>query len=198
MRARWALLAAGVRVELREVVLRNKPAALLAVSPKATVPVLDLGAAGVIEQSLEIMYWALAQQDPQQWLLGVDAALIACLDGAFKQALDRYKYPDRFADSCPKAARAEGEVFLHVLEQRLAQQRFLTGDQFRFTDAAVMPFVRQFAAVDAEWFAEAPYQCLQQWLAQGLASPAFAAVMTAYAPWHPDAAPVYFPPLADG
>ena len=119
MRARMALLVSGVPFELREVLLRDKPAAMVAASPKATVPVLVLEDGAVIDESLDIMRWALRRHDPEDWLAGDDAALIARFDDRFKHHLDRYKYPDRHRAD-PSEHRAAGLALLGELERRLA------------------------------------------------------------------------------
>ena len=151
MRARLALAISGTVCELREVKLSAKPAAMLAASPKGTVPVLVLPDGQVIEQSLEIMRWALAQGDPEGWLCRDDPALIARNDGAFKHDLDRYKYPERHS-SDPLVHRESGLAFLRELDARLAAHGQLCGAKRGITDTAIMPFVRQFASVDAAWF----------------------------------------------
>jgi UPF0176 protein len=198
MRARLALQAAGVRCELREVALKQKPEALLQASPKGTVPVLVLPDR-VIEQSLDILLWALAQHDPQQWL-PTDAAvqtdamqLVAQCDGDFKHHLDRYKYPNRYDLTDGLAHRAQGALWLASLEARLAAQGFLIDCQWRWADAAIAPFVRQFARTDAAWFAAQPWPALQAWLAAFEASPTFGRVMKSYKPWHMGQAQVVFP-----
>lgn len=177
IRARMALRVSGVRYRLEEVALRAKPPGLIAASPKATVPVLVLEDGQVIEESLAIMHWALERHDPEQWLAGNDAALIARNDGIFKHHLDRYKYPDRHA-SDPAEHRAAGLAILADLEQRLARHANLCSDARSLTDIALFPFVRQFAAVEPAWFAAQPIPAVQAWLARHLASPLFTAVMT--------------------
>jgi len=184
MRARLALAVSGTRCELREVVLRAKPAAMLAASPKGTVPVLVLPDGTVVDQSLDIMHWSLGRSDPEEWLLRVDAELIAKNDGSFKHDLDRYKYPDRHG-SDPLSHRESGVVFLQELEARLAKGDQLCGERRGLADAAIMPFVRQFAAVDREWFAALPLARVQAWLRDHVASDLFARVMTRFAPWSP-------------
>ena len=170
MRARFALLASGQRCELREVVLRDKPAELLAASPKGTVPVLVDVEGTVIDQSLDIMHWALARQDPEQWLQpdrGTHAdmlALIAQCDGDFKQQLDRYKYPNRFEGADAAAHRLLGAQFLDELNERLQGSTHLFGERPALADMAIAPFVRQFAQTDAGWFALQPWSALQRWL----------------------------------
>ncbi len=152
MRARMALWVAGITVELREVKLAAKPPQLIEASPKATVPVLVLSDGAVIDESLAIMRWALAQNDPEGWLAGDDAALIAINDGAFKHHLDRAKYPARYeADGIDH--RAEGLAQLMPLEARLERGAYLCGPTRTLTDIALFPFIRQFAAIEPEWFA---------------------------------------------
>ena len=185
MRARMALHYAGIAVETREITLKAKPAHLLQVSPKGTVPVLVLADGTVIDQSLDIMHWALQQHDPDNWLGSPQqqvhtAALIADNDGAFKRALDQYKYAIRFPEQPPQAYRAEGERFLQQLEACLAQQAYLLSDHVNLADVAIFPFVRQFAMVDPAWFEASPYPRLQAWLNAWLASERFAAIMQKY------------------
>lgn len=185
MRARLALAVSGVRYELREVKLSDKPAAMLALSPKATVPVLHLPDGRVIDESLDIIRWALAAHDPEAWLSRDDPALIAANDGGFKHDLDRYKYPERHGSDAD-AHRERALTFLAVLERRLAVERHLCGAQRGLADAAILPFVRQFAGVDPAWFAHRPLAGVQTWLAGHLASDLFAAIMTLRPRWVPD------------
>ncbi|MEI8570660.1 glutathione S-transferase [Methylomonas sp. LW13] len=189
MRARLAIAVSGVSVALREIELSNKPEAMLAISPKGTVPLLLLPDGRVIEQSLDIMLWALAQHDPQNWLNQAPEdtqRLIDWNDGDFKYYLDRYKYADRYPEQTPADYRQQGEVFLAELETRLQRHKFLCGDNFSLADAATLPFIRQFAAVDNAWFENSPYPALQQWLNTFLRSNLFAAVMQKYPPWNVD------------
>ncbi len=179
MRARLALRYSGATVQIVEVSLKAKPAEMLALSPKGTVPVLSVEGR-VIEESLAIMQWALAQHDPEDWLLGGDPSaleLIAENDGAFKHHLNRYKYAERYPEQPMEHYRAEGEVFLQKLEGLLAGREFLLADHLSLADVALAPFVRQFAHVDREWFASTPYRRLQAWLQRFLESPLFIAVM---------------------
>ena len=186
IRARLALVVSETRCEVREVKLRDKPAALIAASPKATVPVLVLPDGCVIDESLDIMRWALGRNDPERWLEGDDAGLIAANDGPFKHHLDRYKYPDRHG-SDPAAHRACGLALLAALEMRLEEQTWLCGRRQSLTDAAIMPFVRQFAAVDRTWFDAQRLPRLQRWLGAQISSPLFAAIMIARPTWRPEA-----------
>lgn len=181
MRARMALIASGTQFSLVEVTLSAKPVELLAASPKATVPVLVLPDGTVIDESLDIMRWALARRDPGDWLSSVDEVLITTNDGPFKHHLDRYKYPQRH-NSDPVAHRTAALEILEALERRLAAWPQLHGDAPGFTDIALFPFVRQFAAADAGWFAAQPLPMVQDWLARHLASPLFAAAMVRQPP----------------
>jgi glutathione S-transferase len=194
IRARLALKASGLPVELREIVLRAKPAEMLAISPKGTVPVLQLPDGQVIEQSLDIMRWTLAQHDPLQWLAHdgtpASATLIAHNDGPFKQLLDRYKYPERHPERPQAAYRDDAlETFLLPLEHRLQAHANLLGDQPGLTDMALLPFIRQFAQVDAHWFEHAPLPALRAWLKHHLASPLFEGVMLKWPLWQAGAPP---------
>ncbi|CAN5401709.1 glutathione S-transferase [soil metagenome] len=189
MRARMALIVSGVACAVREVVLRDKPPELIAASPKATVPVLMLEDGSVIEESLDIMHWALARCDPERWLAGDDAALIAASDGAFKHHLDRYKYPDRHA-SDPHEHRDAALSLLAPLEARLAIHAHLCGATRSLTDVAIFPFVRQFAAVDPGWFAAQPVARVRAWLATQVESPLFERAMVRRRPWQPNDAPI--------
>ena len=190
MRARLALAVSGQTVELREVVLRNKPSELLAASPKATVPVLVLPDGQVIEQSLDIMRWALEHHDPEGWLqapLAEILALVAQVDGPFKHHLDRYKYPGRYEDdSCSRSLHEHRQALEHMVsewEQRLAVQPCLFGAHPTLADMGMVPFVRQFAHVDAAWFAAQSWPQVQKWLADFEHSALFAQVMQKCAPW---------------
>jgi glutathione S-transferase len=201
MRARLGILFAEMKVELREIVLKNKPEQMLAISPKGTVPVLELAEDGsanslVIEESREILEWALQQNDPQG-LLNVDLinanALIDRNDNEFKHWLDRYKYADRHPELSQLEYRQQGEVFLQALEHLLARNRYLLGDNISIADIGIMPFVRQFAHVDREVFYRLPYPNLQQWLREWLEHPAFQQVMVKYQPWQEGDDRVIFP-----
>jgi glutathione S-transferase len=199
MRARLALLVSEQVCELREVVLKQKPPELLQASPKATVPVLVLADGQVLDQSLEIMRWALERHDPQDWLLDKGEALNAALnwvarcDTDFKPQLDRYKYPHRFCLDDASPARLSGSVFLNALNIELLKHPHLMGDALSLADVAIAPFVRQFAHTDPAWFAQQPWPALQHWLARFEASDLYAQVMKKMAPWQSSQAPVYFP-----
>lgn len=195
MRARLALRVSGQAHELREVILRNKPADLLAASPKGTVPVLVMPNGQVMEQSLDIMRWALQQHDPQGWL-SADCAtmdkLIAANDGAFKHSLDRYKYPNRYADEhdgdepvFAQRHRSQAAGWLTQLDALLTRNDWLCGPRASLADMALLPFVRQFAHTDADWFAAQPWPRLQRWLADFEGSALYASVMEKHPPWQP-------------
>lgn len=196
MRARLALVASRTRVELREVKLSAKPEEMLAASPKGTVPVLVLPDGRVIDQSIDIMRNVLALNDPEDWLSGDDPELIAMNDGPFKHDLDRYKYPERYG-SDDLSHRTAALAFLEKLERRLTTNAHLTGTIWGLTDAAIFPFVRQFAAVDQGWFDTLPLPSLKGWLNGGLTSKLFATVMVRSALWAPGKAPILFPSDGD-
>ncbi len=192
MRARLAVKASGVQVHLREILLRDKPAAMLAASPKGTVPVLQTDT-GVIEESFDVMRWALAQNDPQGWLKMPEAGfdLIAEADGPFKSALDRYKYHVRHVDGTREVAQAQGAAFLLKLDGMLAGETWLYGTQ-SLADMAILPFVRQFANTDRAWFDLQDWGNLLRWLNAFTQSDAFDAVMGKYAPWQAGEDGVFF------
>jgi len=183
MRARMALRYSGIALDIVEVSLKAKPAEMLALSSKGTVPVLQVDGR-VIDESLEIMGWALAQHDPQDWRLRDDpegqaltAALLEENDQVFKLHLNRYKYPERHPEYSKEHYRSEGERFLRRLEALLDTRPFLAAEHQSLADVAVQPFIRQFAHVDRDWFAQAPYPRLQTWLQGLLDSELFEAIM---------------------
>lgn len=182
MRARMALRVAGIEVEQIEISLRDKPKVMLDISPKGTVPVLQCPDGRVIEQSLEIMRWALQQNDPQKWLRHADDAeqvsLIQRNDTDFKHWLDRYKYAERYPDFTAQYYREQAiSALLDGLEARLAHNQYLGGQNPCLSDVAIFPFVRQFAAVDANWFGTADLPALRNWLQGWVESELFASVM---------------------
>ncbi|HCR98873.1 MULTISPECIES: glutathione S-transferase [Halomonas] len=197
MRARLGLLFAELPVELREITLKNKPAQMLAISPKGTVPVLQLFDGTVIEESREIMVWALEQQDPQGLLdakVSAQAnALIEQNDNEFKHWLDRYKYADRHLEMTQAEYRQRGEAFLQVLEEKLTQKPYLLGDNATIADIGIMPFIRQFAHVDRDVFYSLPYPHLQRWLQHWLEHAFFLQAMTKFHPWQEGDDVVVFP-----
>lgn len=197
MRARLGLLFAGLQVELREITLKNKPPQMLAISPKGTVPVLQLLDGTVIEESREIMTWALTQQDTQGLLaaqtLPQANALIDKNDNEFKYWLDRYKYADRHLEMSQAEYRQRGEVFLQMLEALLIKNSYLLGESITIADIGIMPFVRQFAHVNRKVFYDLPYPNLQRWLQDWLNHPLFLQAMTKFVPWQEKDDVVVFP-----
>lgn len=189
MRGRMGLSMAGLPVHLREVVLRDKPADMLAASPKGTVPVLVTASGEVVDESLDVMRWALAQNDPEGWLAAAPETtdmLISRNDGPFKQALDRYKYPNRYSDEnlMPGAAREAGLEILGDLNSRLeAHGGQLVQPTRSLADMAIFPFVRQFAHTDMDWFLAQDLPSLQVWLDGHKQSALFKSVMAKYAQW---------------
>lgn len=184
MRARLALTVSRQDCVLREVVLRDKPPEMLELSPKGTVPVLQLPDGQVLEQSLDIMRWTLARHDPEGWLspdtgsVAEMDALIADSDGDFKHHLDRYKYSVRYGpETDPLYHRSEGAVFLKKLDERLKDQTHLFGNRPCLADFAIFPFVRQFANTGREWFDAQPFTDLQTWLSGHLNSELFLKIM---------------------
>ena len=197
MRARLGILFAELQVELREITLKNKPPQMLAISPKGTVPVLQLLDGTVIEESREIMIWALEQQDPQGLLhdavLHEANVLIDKNDNEFKHWLDRYKYADRHLEMSQTEYRQKGEVFLQLLEKLLTKNPYLLGKGITLADIGIMPFVRQFAHVNRDVFYNLPYPNLQRWLQDWLQHPLFLQAMTKFEPWQDEDEVVVFP-----
>ena len=189
MRARLALHDSGCAVEHREILLRDKPQAMLDASPKGTVPVLVLQEGQVLEESLDIMLWALARNDPENWLDDRDTSLdlIARCDTGFKPHLDRYKYATRYDGADPFAHREAACEFLPDLDHRLSTHPALTGARLRLADIAIFPFVRQFAHTDRDWFDGQRWTALRAWLDSHLGSQRFAAIMKKYPVWAPGA-----------
>ncbi len=194
MRARLAIQSSGRPVQLREILLKDKPAPFLAASPKGTVPVLQDGDT-VVEESRDVMLWALRQSDPEGWLdmpqEGFD--LIDTCDGPFKQALDHTKYAVRFPNRDEAAERAKAMVFLAALNDRLNHSTFLMGPKRRLADMAILPFVRQFANTDRAWFDAQGLVPLTQWLDAFLTSDRFRTIMVKYPPWQAGQDQVLFP-----
>lgn len=200
MRARLAIsyCLPAAYFELREVVLRDKPAAMTNISPKATVPVAQMKNGEVLEESLDIMRFALDENKALKKTLLPESDendifdLVVQNDTDFKWALDRYKYADRYEES-QAYYREKGERFLRQLEDRLDSHRYLMGDALTLADLAIVPFIRQFAHVDKQWFDTSPYPALVQWLDGWLASGLFQGIMQKYPQWHEGDEPIYFP-----
>ena len=188
MRARMALIGAEIELEHREIILKNKPPQMLEASPKGTVPVLVLPDQTVIDESLDVMLWALRQNDPQRWLghneCHLDAAmpLIRQCDGEFKRMLDRYKYADRHPEPA-EVYRNRGLTFLGRLNALLGKNRYLIAEQIAIADIAITPFIRQFAHVDKAWFLQTGLAHLIHWLDTMLGSALFAKAMQKYPLW---------------
>ena len=199
MRARMALAAAGTEVMLREVLLKDKPAELLAASPKATVPVLVLSDGQIIEESLDVMQWALEYSDPLNWLEGeaLDSDWISACDGDFKHWLDRYKYADRYPGHTAEDYRQNAEAFIQRLEDQLSGSKWVGGDAANAIDVALFPFIRQFAGVDPSWWQQAPYPHVKQWLENWLNNALFSAIMAKYPRWESGQPGERFPPNPD-
>ena len=199
IRARHALASTGQQVTLREVVLRDKPACMLERSAKGTVPVLVMPTGEVIDESLDIMRWALHSSDPEGWMEPYKTqaeevdALIARNDGEFKHHLDRYKYTNRYEGADSRQHRDAAERFLDELNERLVGQPFLFGAQMTLADAAILPFIRQFANADRSWFDATPYPHLHRWLSDYLESTQFQALMVKIPQWHSGDDEIVFP-----
>lgn len=182
IRARMALAYANITCELRELILKDKPQDMLKQSPKGTVPVLITADGTVINESLDVMQWALQQNDPEHWL--TDQAnslhLIQNFDKNFKPLLDRYKYADRHPDLSESEHREATLDMITSLDQRLNQNKYLLDQQQRFADVAIFPFIRQYAFVDKAWFDQMPFVHLQKWLENQLKHPLFLKVMPKY------------------
>ncbi|TEW54948.1 glutathione S-transferase [Psychromonas sp. RZ22] len=203
MRARLAIAVAKQQVRLREIVLKHKPAELLAISPNKTIPVLQLDETlnetnntNVVNESLDIMLWALNKSDPQHWLnpsLEDMLHLIQTNDHEFKPWLDKYKYADRFPEYTQQHYREQSHQFLLLLESRLHVQQYLFADHATLADMAIFPFIRQFAAVDKEWFEQSPYPKIRDWLNDLVNGKLFQSCMQKYATWLTSGEEIIFP-----
>ncbi len=189
MRARLALAVSGLDVEHREIVLRDKPEQMLEASPKGTVPVVVLPDGQVIDESEEVMLWALAQHDPLGWLepqrgsLEAMRVLVRRTEDEFKTHLDRYKYSNRYEGANSEEHRKLASLFLRELDAELCETTYLCGERFSFADAAIAPFVRQFANTDREWFDAQSWSALRAWLEEFLASERFVGIMRKHPRW---------------
>jgi glutathione S-transferase len=180
--------------------LKDKPAAMLAASSKGTVPVLIQSDGTVVDESRDIMRWALNQNDPAGWLECADGdnLLVDRCDNEFKHWLDRYKYAVRFPEHDEGWYRQQGEQFLAQLEIRLSQWHYLTGASLSVVDVAIAPFVRQFASVDSPWWSERPYPSVSDWLHEFINSPLFLGAMNKYPQWLEGDADIPFPTKPHG
>lgn len=193
IRARMALAYSQIDYELREVSLKNKPEAMRSISAKATVPLLQLADGKVIDESLDIIQWALASDDPEHYYSGLSARLVSqvdklieCNDSLFKPVLDKYKYADRHPQYSMQHYREQGCQFLDKLEMLLTSNRYLLSDRQCLADIAIFPFIRQFAFVDKDWFDQMDKPNLQRWLSEFLDSNLFNEVMQKHALWQPE------------
>jgi glutathione S-transferase len=173
MRARMALVVANIQCEVYDIDFKNKPDHMLEISPKGTVPVLQTIKGIVIDESLDIVFWALNQSDPEGYLHDSADSLISENDGSFKKALDRYKYPNRFPDEDCSNARHQAQDYLDKLDDILKTNNNLLGDQKSLADICIFPFIRQCANVDRKWFDSLPYLNLQNWLQRHVESQLF-------------------------
>ncbi|MCG9731688.1 glutathione S-transferase [Shewanella sp. Isolate13] len=190
MRARLGILLSGQKVNLREIVLKHKPEAMLVASPKGTVPIMILQDGSVIEESIEIMCWALMKSDPHDLLLShnsqqqeIAQALIHANDNQFKPWLDKYKYADRHPEHSEQYYRQQGELFIGQLESLLSKHPQLLGSNPSIADYAIYPFIRQFASVDRTWFDNSGYLNVQRWLNAHIESNDFKTIMHKYPTW---------------
>lgn len=197
IRARMAIAVSEQQAEHREVDLKRKPQELIQISPKATVPVLQLPGGQVLEESLDIMHWALAINDPNRWLASSDnplsAELIQRNDNDFKQHLDHYKYADRFPAYSLADYRERACIFPTELDALLRDNAYVVSDQPSLADIAIFPFIRQFAFVDKNWFDNMPWNHLQHWLDYFLGSELFQTVMQKHQPWKAGDKASFFP-----
>ncbi len=192
MRARLAIASAGIKVELREILLRDKAPEFIAASAKATVPVLI--ADQVIEESYDVMLWALAQSDPEGLMpdeIAATHAHVEDLEANFKPHLDRTKYGNRYKDNDPAEHRTIAAAYLNDLEQQLSPN--LGGTELKLIDLATLPFIRQFAFIDKAWFDAQPWPKTHAWLENFLASERFSGIMSKHKTWTAGDPPVWFP-----
>jgi len=203
MRARLAIASASAHCSLREIVLRDKPQQMLEISPKGTVPVLQLADGEVIDESLDIGIWALEHNDPEQLLAPPNSdrsemlLLISETDEQFKPLLDRYKYSFHTDPAAATASRDEAVVFLNGLNTQLSTGRYLYGEHISFADICILPFIRQFAHVDKTWFWAQDFDRVISWLDAFLVSDRFAAIMPKFKAWQSGEETTIFPPFAN-
>ncbi len=204
MRARIGLVEAGIKVELREIILRDKPAHMLEISPKATVPVLLLPEGKVIDESLDIMLWALLQNDPNNLLKPDDSIMQRLInqtnnnrESHFKSHLDRYKYSSRYDDDQSQAvgleARDQALIYIQKLNVLLSDSKFLLGNTPCVADYAIAPFIRQYANTNRDWWDQLPYPNIKNWLTNFIESKLFQTTFTKFPTWQTSDEPTYFP-----
>ena len=197
MRAHLALKKAGLKIELREVMLSDMPEEALNISPKATVPILILRDGTVLDESWDIVKWALQQNDPDNWLGENDSflpdaeMLIETNDFSFKNDLDHYKYADRYPEYSEQHYRQACEEFIEEIEDILTDNRYLLDNQLSLADISVFPFIRQFSLVDKSWFDQSPYPRVQTWLDSLISTPLFQQVFQKHDVWQPGETAIY-------
>jgi glutathione S-transferase len=193
IRARWALLSSNIEVKLREVVLKDKPHEFLKISNSGTVPCLQLKDK-IIDESIDIMIWALRKNDPEGWLdmPAEGYRLIDEVEKKFKPNLDKTKYATRYPQNDSKGSKDLAVEYLINLDKKIKGE-FFFGKQPKLADIAIFPFVRQFANIDINWFNEFGWQKLQNWLKAFVGSNMFDNSQKKFDKWRPAADPVYFP-----
>jgi glutathione S-transferase len=187
MRARMAIHISGQKCELREVLLRDKPPSMLEYSAKGTVPVLILQDGNVIDESLDVIDWALNLNDPDDWQRSKDTKktkeLIKINDGEFKYHLDRYKYSKRYDNEDPEFHRKKCLKFIESINNELNNSKYIFDDNISYADIVLLPFIRQFRIADIEWFDSLPYDNLKKWLSSFLESSLLNSIMKKYDLW---------------
>lgn len=200
MRARMIIFLTDIQCELREVHLKNKPQSMLDLSPKGTVPVLQIDAYKVIDESLEIVEWALGINDifkknkilPDQEVLTKD--LISLFDDEFKFHLDRYKYSVRYQDANPIQSRSKCLEILNKTENSISNSNWFFGDSVNKLDICILPFIRQFRIADPEWFDSLnEIHQVKSWLKHFLKSPLLLNIMNKNGPWQEGDQALIFP-----
>ncbi len=197
MRARMAIAVSGQQVEFREVILRDKPPSMIELSPKGTVPVLFLSSGQVIDESLDVIDWALNLNDPDKWLRSNKSdkslKLIHKNDNEFKYHLDRYKYSKRYDNQDPLIHREKCMIFIDELERQLNSSQFLYDNKISALDISILPFIRQFRIADMDWFDSIEKPNVQDWLMKFLESKLFKSIMVKYKKWEEGDEKIFFP-----
>ena len=187
MRARMAIHISSQKCEIREVLLRDKPPSMLEYSSKGTVPVLVLQSGEVIDESLDVIDWALNLNDPDNWQRSKDnektKELIKINDGEFKHHLDRYKYSKRYDNEDPEFHRKKCLSFIEKVNSELQNSKYIFDDEISYIDISLLPFIRQFRIADNEWFDELPYENVKSWLSNFLNSELLKSIMSKYDLW---------------
>ena len=197
MRARFAIRSSKIIVEIREIKLQEKPLEFLKLSPKGTVPVLITNSGEVLEESLDIIYWALNKNDPHKWLAKGKLEnqeiikLLDDLENKFKPNLDKYKYPSRFSGVDQYLHRDKNICFLKKLNYYLENNKSLNCEHLSLLDYAIFPFVRQFRNVDQDWFDKLNFIFLNKWINQIIDSKDFSSIMKKFKKWEPNDVPIY-------